>query len=48
MTKIKFTKNFATRKKGDTADVDGVLAAILIKKGVAKSITAKESASAEK
>jgi len=36
MVKIQFIKDFATKKKDDMMECDGVLASILIKKKVAK------------
>lgn len=36
MVKVIFIKDFATRKKGDVVEYDGMLAATLINKKVAK------------
>ena len=36
MVKLEFNKDYAVYKKGDTANVNSYLAALLIKKGVAK------------
>lgn len=39
--KIKFTKQFANYKKDDTIDVDGMIAASIIKRGFAKKVKPK-------
>lgn len=36
MVKIEFTSDYATKKKGETAEYDGMLASTLINLGVAK------------
>ena len=36
MVLVEFIKDFATKKKGDTAEYDGGLASVLVSKKVAK------------
>lgn len=42
MVKIEFTKDYATRKKGDVWECQGTLATKLIKEGVAKKFDGKK------
>lgn len=42
MKTVEFTKEFATKKKGDTMDVDPMLARQLVDRKVAKFATKKE------
>ena len=41
MVKVEFIKDFATKKKGDKGEYDGMLAASLVEKKVAKKVLVK-------
>ena len=44
MTKIEFTKSYATKKKGDVIECDGMIASTLVRdKKVAKYFKEKET-----
>ena len=45
---IEFTKDYATKKKGDTIEVDGILASTLVAQKVAKKRERKPKQSKSK